>query len=35
MAKPAKKKSAEANGNGNGAQHVVAEAVENIVAQAV
>jgi topoisomerase-4 subunit A len=34
-AKPAKKKSAEANGNdnGNGAQHIVAETVENIVAK--
>src|SRR5580704_18479247 len=28
---PKKKKGAEANGNGNGAQHVIAEAVENIV----
>jgi topoisomerase-4 subunit A len=28
---PKKKKSAEASGNGNGAQHVIAEAVENIV----
>jgi topoisomerase-4 subunit A len=28
---PKRKKSAEANGDGNGAQHVVAEAVENIV----
>ncbi len=34
-AKASKKKSAEANGddNGNGAQHIVAEAVENIVAK--
>ena len=30
-AKPSRKKSTEANGNGNGAQHVIAEAVENIV----
>ncbi len=30
-AKPAKKKSTETNGNGNGADHIVAEAVENIV----
>jgi topoisomerase-4 subunit A len=28
---PKKKKAAESNGNGNGAEHVVAEAVENIV----
>jgi topoisomerase-4 subunit A len=28
---PKKKKAAETNGNGNGAQHVIAEAVENIV----
>src|SRR3984957_20637096 len=31
--KPPKKKSAEADGNDNGAQHIVAEAVENIVAK--
>src|SRR6202453_4020478 len=31
--KPSKKKAAEANDHGNGAQHVIAEVVENIVAK--